>query len=56
MRNIARGPLFSGGVQAGLTAGELSTGAANPLFALAGGIASQFLPLVEVNLILIINM
>jgi hypothetical protein len=45
MRNIARGPLFSGGVQAGLTAGELLTGAANPLFALAGGIASQFLPL-----------
>ena len=45
MRNIARGPLFSGGVQAGLTAGELLTGAASLPFALAGGIASQFLPL-----------
>jgi hypothetical protein len=45
MRNIARGPLFSGGVKAGLTVGELLTGAANPLFALAGGLASQFLPL-----------
>ena len=45
MRNFARGPLFSGGVQAGLTAGELLTGAASLPFALAGGIASQFLPL-----------
>jgi hypothetical protein len=45
MRNIARGPLFSGGVQAGLTAGEILTGAANIPLALAGGIASQFLPL-----------
>ena len=45
MRNIARGPLFSGGVQAGLTAGELLTGALSLPFALAGGIASQFLPL-----------
>ena len=45
MRNIARGPLFSGGVQAGLTAGKILTGAANIPLALAGGIASQFLPL-----------
>ena len=45
MRNVARGPLFSGGVQAGLTASELLTGAASLPFALAGGVASQFLPL-----------
>ena len=45
MRNIARGPLFSGGVKAGLTLGEIATGAANIPLALAGGIASQFLPL-----------
>ena len=45
MRNVARGPLFSGGVQAGLTGSKLLTGAASLPFALAGGIASQFLPL-----------
>jgi len=45
MRNLARAPLFQGGVQAGLTVGEILTGAASLPFALAGGIASQFLPL-----------
>jgi len=45
MRNIARPFMFQGGVQAGLTAGEILTGAANIPLALAGGIASQFLPL-----------
>jgi hypothetical protein len=45
MRNIARGPLFQGGLQAGLKAGEIVTGGLSLPFALAGGIASQFLPL-----------
>ena len=44
MRNVARGPLFSGGVQAGLTASNI-LGITNPFLALAGGIGSQFLPL-----------
>ena len=45
MRNIARGPLFKGGATAGLRLGEIITGAPSIPFALAGGIASQFLPL-----------
>ena len=45
MRNIARGPLFQGGATAGLRLGEIITGAPSLPFALAGGIASQFLPL-----------
>ena len=42
---FARPLMFQGGVQAGLTLGEMATGAANIPLALAGGIASQFLPL-----------
>ena len=45
MRNFARGPLFQGGATAGLKAGEIVTGGLSLPFALAGGIASQFLPL-----------
>ena len=45
MRNIARGPLFKGGLNFGLKAGEIATGGLSVPFALAGGIASQFLPL-----------
>ena len=46
LRNtIARPLMFQGGAQAGLGVGQLLTGAANPLFALAGAIGSQFLPL-----------
>ena len=45
MKNIARGPLFKGGATAGLRLGEIITGAPSIPFALAGGIASQFLPL-----------
>ena len=45
MRNIARGPLFKGGATFGLKAGEIITGGLSLPFALAGGIASQFLPL-----------
>ena len=45
MRNFARPLMFQGGVKAGLTLGEIATGAANIPLALAGGIASQFLPL-----------
>ena len=42
---FARPLMFKGGVQAGLTLGKIATGAANIPLALAGGIASQFLPL-----------
>ena len=42
---FARPLMFQGGVQAGLTLGKVATGAANIPLALAGGIASQFLPL-----------
>ena len=42
---FARPLMFQGGVQAGLTLGKIATGAANIPLALAGGIASQFLPL-----------
>ena len=45
MRNIARPLMFQGGAKAGLTAGEILTGKLSLPFALAGGIASQFLPL-----------
>jgi len=45
MRNVARPLMFQGGVKAGLTAGEILTGGLSLPFALAGGIASQFLPL-----------
>ena len=46
MRNtVARPLMFQGGAQAGLGIGQLLTGAANPLFALAGAVGSQFLPL-----------
>ena len=45
MRNFARVPLFQAGANFGLTGGKILTGAANPLFALAGAIGSQFLPL-----------
>ena len=44
MRNVAKFPMFQGGVQAGLTAGKIF-GISNPLIALAGGLASQFLPM-----------
>jgi len=44
MRNVARGPLFQGGAMAGNAIGS-ALGMANPLFALAGGIGSQFLNL-----------
>jgi len=44
MRNVAKFPMFQGGVQAGLTAGNIF-GISNPLIALAGGLASQFLPM-----------
>ena len=37
--------MFQGGVQAGLTGGKILTGGLSLPFALAGGIASQFLPL-----------
>ena len=45
MRNFARPLMFQGGAQAGLKLGQLATGTFNPLFALAGAIGSQFLPL-----------
>ena len=45
MRNYARVPLFQAGASTGLKLGELATGTINPLFALAGAIGSQFLPL-----------
>jgi len=46
MRNtVARPLMFQAGANVGLGAGQLLTGAANPLFALAGAIGSQFLPL-----------
>ena len=45
MRNFARVPLFQAGANFGLTGGKILTGAASLPFALAGGIASQFLPL-----------
>ena len=45
MRNFARPLMFQGGAKAGLTAGEILTGKLSLPFALAGGIASQFLPL-----------
>ena len=45
MRNFARVPLFQAGASTGLKLGELATGTVNPLFALAGAIGSQFLPL-----------
>ena len=45
MRNYARVPLFQAGASTGLKLGELATGRENPLFALAGAIGSQFLPL-----------
>ena len=45
MRNYARVPLFQAGASTGLKLGELATGTVNPLFALAGAIGSQFLPL-----------
>ena len=44
MRNVGRGPLFQGGAMAGNAIGS-ALGIANPLFALAGGFGSQFLPL-----------
>jgi hypothetical protein len=44
MRNVTRGPLFQGGAMAGNAIGS-ALGMANPLFALAGGIGSQFLNL-----------
>ena len=44
MKNVARGPLFQGGAMAGNAIGS-ALGMANPLFALAGGIGSQFLNL-----------
>ena len=44
MKNVARGPLFQGGAFAGNAIGS-ALGMANPLFALAGGIGSQFLNL-----------
>ena len=44
MRNVARGPLFQGGAFAGNAVGN-ALGMTNPLFALAGGIGSQFLNL-----------
>ena len=42
---FARPLLFQGGVQAGLTGGKILTGGLSLPFALAGGIASQLLPL-----------
>ena len=42
---VARPLLFQAGANVGLTGGQLLTGAANPLLALAGAIGSQFLPL-----------
>ena len=42
---FARPLMFQGGVQAGLTGGKILTGGASLPLALAGGIASQFLPL-----------
>ena len=46
LRNtIARPLLFQAGANVGLTGGKILTGAASLPFALAGGIASQFLPL-----------
>ena len=45
MRNYARVPLFQAGASTGLKLGQLATGTFNPLFALAGAIGSQFLPL-----------
>ena len=42
---VARPLMFQAGANVGLGAGQLLTGAANPLFALAGAIGSQFLPL-----------
>ena len=45
MRNFTRPLMFQGGAQAGLKLGQLATGTFNPLFALAGAIGSQFLPL-----------
>ena len=46
MRNaVARPLMFQAGANMGLGAGQLFTGAANPLFALAGAVGSQFLPL-----------
>ena len=44
MRNVARGPLFQGGAFAGNAVGN-ALGMTNPLFAVAGAIGSQFLPL-----------
>ena len=46
LRNtVVRPLLFQAGANIGLTGGQLLTGAANPLLALAGAIGSQFLPL-----------
>ena len=46
LRNtIARPLMFQAGANVGLTGGKILTGAASLPFALAGGIASQFLPL-----------
>jgi hypothetical protein len=42
---FARPLMFQGGVQAGLTGGKILTGGVSLPLALAGGIASQFLPL-----------
>ena len=46
LRNtIARPLMFQAGASTGLKLGQLATGTFNPLFALAGAIGSQFLPL-----------
>ena len=46
LRNtVARPLLFQAGASTGLKLGQLATGTLNPLFALAGAIGSQFLPL-----------
>ena len=46
LRNtVARPLLFQAGASTGLKLGQLATGTFNPLFALAGAIGSQFLPL-----------
>ena len=46
MKNaVVRPLLFKAGANLGLTGGQILTGAVNPLFALAGAIGSQFLPL-----------
>ena len=46
LRNtVVRPLLFQAGANVGLTGGQLLTGAANPLLALAGALGSQFLPL-----------